>query len=448
MIGFHPLAQIFPLMEGEEFEGLVADIKAHGLFEPIVTYEGQILDGRNRYRACLAAGIDCESVPYTDDNDPLGYVVSRNLKRRHLSESQRAMVAARLATLKRGDNQYSFEHPSIEGSSNLLNVGHASVERAKAVQRAGVPELIAAVDQGKVSVSGAADIATEPPEQQREIVARGEREILEAAKRIRGERAESRRNERIARIAEISNANAPLPQDRKYPVILADPPWAYEVYDEESGSARAAANHYPTMQLADICRLPVAELATPDAVLFLWATVPCLEQAFEVIKAWGFKYVSNYVWTKDKIGNGFWNRNQHEHLLTATRGNFPAPRPSDRLSSVISAPGREHSRKPDEAYARIERIYPELAKVELFARGHARRGWSAWGNQAEPDPGDLSISPFLRREASTAGSKGKPGRKSGKRKSGKRKSGRPFRKTLTLVANDSARNRRSHHSRQ
>jgi single-stranded DNA-binding protein len=252
-IKFHPYAEIFPLMEGQEFDDLVADIKARGLHEPIVIFRGQILDGRNRYRACIAAGIEWRSIPYTGD-DPLGYVISLNLKRRHLSESQRAMVAAKLATLKLGDNQHS-EGPSIEGSSKLLNVGHASVERAKVVQREGVPELVAAVEQGKVSVSAAAKIATETPEQQRAVV--------EAAKGIRAKWAEIKRNERIARIAEISNANAPLPQDRKYPILLADPPWTYEVYDEDSGSSRAAANHYPTMELAEICALPVAELSTP-----------------------------------------------------------------------------------------------------------------------------------------------------------------------------------------
>jgi protein gp37 len=207
---FHPYAEIFPLMEGQEFDDLVADIKANGLLEWITTYQDNILDGRNRYRACVVAGIECRSVPYTG-NDPVGWVISRNLKRRHLNESQRAMVAAKLATLRRGDNQYS-EHPSIEGSSKLLNVGHASVERAKAVQKAGVPELIAAVEQGKVSVSAAADVASRAQDEQREIIARGEREILEQAKRIRGERAETRRAERIAKLddeAVSPAANAP-----------------------------------------------------------------------------------------------------------------------------------------------------------------------------------------------------------------------------------------------
>src|SRR5262249_17578101 len=211
---FHPLAHIFPLVEGAEFDELVADIKVHGLHEAIVLYEDKILDGRNRYRACLAAGIDPTFTAYTGD-DPISYVISLNLRRRHLDESQRAMVAAKLATLQLGDNQHS-EGPSIEEASPLLNVGHASVERAKTVQRAGAPELVQRVERGRVSVSAAADIATLAVEQQQEIVARGEREILEVAKAIRAERAEARRVERIAKLVEIADGNSKLPWGFEY----------------------------------------------------------------------------------------------------------------------------------------------------------------------------------------------------------------------------------------
>jgi N6-adenosine-specific RNA methylase IME4 len=377
---FHPLADLFPLIEGDEFAALVEDIRASGLREPVVLFEGQILDGRNRYRACEAAGVACRFEQYTGD-DPVGYVVSLNLRRRHLDESQRAMVAAKLATLRDGQRADLVEGLPIGRASELLNVGDRSVARAREVLDHGVPELRQAVERGEVSVTAAADVATESAEAQREIVARGEREILDAAKRIRGTRAEARRAERVARILTISSGNSALPSDRKYPVILADPPWHFEVYNEDSGVERAAANQYPTMSLSEICELPIADLATPDAVLFLWTTAPHLHEAFEVLAAWGFHYVSNFVWVKDKFGLGYWVRNQHELVLIARRGDMPTPAPACRPPSVIQAPAREHSRKPDEAYALIERMYPELPKIELFARVR-RPGWDAWGNEA------------------------------------------------------------------
>jgi N6-adenosine-specific RNA methylase IME4 len=168
----------------------------------------------------------------------------------------------------------------------------------------------------------------------------------------------------------------------RFAVILADPPWRFQVYSEVTGSSRAASNHYAVMDLADIQSLPVANyLAARDAALYLWTTAPFLEKAFTVIAAWGFKYSTGLVWTKDKRGTGYWCRSQHEHLLIGRRGRFRAPKPADRPSSVIQAPRREHSRKPDEVYQIIERAYPGLSKIELFAR-HARPGWAAWGDEA------------------------------------------------------------------
>jgi ParB-like chromosome segregation protein Spo0J len=227
---FHTLASLFPLLEGEDFDQLVADIREHGLHEPIVVYEDKILDGRNRYRACEAAGIEPTFTVYQGD-DPISFVISLNLRRRHLDESQRAMVAAKLATLKLGDNQHApIGAPSQEKAADLLNVGRRSVQRAREVQEQGAPELVQAVERGVVSVSAAADVATLPEQDQREIVARGEREILRAAQEIRARKAEIRRAERIAKLTKISGGNTPLPSERRYPVILADPAWKFDLY--------------------------------------------------------------------------------------------------------------------------------------------------------------------------------------------------------------------------
>jgi N6-adenosine-specific RNA methylase IME4 len=383
---FHHLSNIFPLLEGEPFAELVADIGAKGLQDSIVLYEGKILDGRNRYRACDEARVKPRFVTYCG-NDPLGYVVSLNVKRRHLDESGRAMVAARIATLQLGANQHtrgSENLPTQNQAADLLNVSDRSVRSAKTVQTTGTPELVQAVETGKVKVSVAADIATLSKEKQRELLANFDKdELLQRAKEIRAEKAEVRHAERIGKLAKIAEGNRAIPTDRRFPVILADPPWHFEAYSETSGIERAPGNHYPTLTLEEICALPVNGLATDTAVLFLWTTCPHLQKAFEVLTAWGFEYRANVVWVKDKPpGLGYWVRNQHELLLISARGDMPAPPPSQRLPSIINAPRREHSRKPDETYALIERMYPKLPKIELFARA-SRDGWVAWGNQAE-----------------------------------------------------------------
>jgi N6-adenosine-specific RNA methylase IME4 len=162
-----------------------------------------------------------------------------------------------------------------------------------------------------------------------------------------------------------------------YGVIYADPPWTFATYSER-GLDRAAENHYPTMSLAAIKALPVP--AADDAVLFLWATVPMLPQAIEVMQAWGFTYKSGLVWIKPHIGLGFWTRNRVEHLLIGTRGNVPAPAPGTQPSQVIEAPRVRHSEKPEAVAAIIEQLFPNTPKIELFAR-RVRVGWDVWGNE-------------------------------------------------------------------
>lgn len=201
-----------------------------------------------------------------------------------------------------------------------------------------------------------------------------EREILRLAKLIRARRADERLTARMEHHAKLASVAMPT---RKYPIVLCDPPWRFAVRSER-GSWRTADAHYPTLTVEQIAALAVP--AAESSVLFLWTTVPILPRALEVMTAWGFTYKSSIVWVKDRIGTGYWVRNKHEFLLIGTKGAIPAPAPSARPESVIVAPIREHSRKPDEVYALIERVYPTLPKIELFARTR-RDGWAAWGNE-------------------------------------------------------------------
>ena len=176
--------------------------------------------------------------------------------------------------------------------------------------------------------------------------------------------------------------------DKKYNVIYADPPWRFATYSDK-GKGRGAEKHYPTMPKHEIQALPVPKISAKDSVLFLWATAPCLTEAFELIDAWGFTYKTvAFIWIKqcrksDRLftGLGYYTRANAEYCLLATRGKI-LERKSRSVSSVIVSHIEEHSKKPDEARARIEALYGEVPKIELFAR-QTVGGWDCWGNETE-----------------------------------------------------------------
>lgn len=187
----HPIAEIFPLMSGDDFVALKADIREHGLLEPIWIADGKILDGRNRFRACQEVGAIPVFREYTG-NDPVAFVVSLNLKRRHLNESQRGMVAAKLANMSHGGDRKTdqaanlqLEHVTQTAAADLLNVSPRTVATAKRVQSDGVAELNQAVETGAISVSTAATLTELPPDIQVEVVTQGPEQMKEAAKDIR-----------------------------------------------------------------------------------------------------------------------------------------------------------------------------------------------------------------------------------------------------------------------
>ena len=173
---FHELANIFPMLGEEELKDLCADIEKNGLAEPITVYEGKILDGRNRATACQRLGIEPKTVEYTGD-DPVAFVLSKNLHRRHLTTSQRAMIADELANMSEGRPELTAQNCAVNQSeaAKRLSVSRRTVQEARKVRTKTVPEVAKAVKAGKVPVSVAARFADAPPEEQREAIARVER---------------------------------------------------------------------------------------------------------------------------------------------------------------------------------------------------------------------------------------------------------------------------------
>lgn len=193
-------------------------------------------------------------------------------------------------------------------------------------------------------------------------------------------------------------------QGKKFSTILADPPWQFQNRTGKIAPEHSRLTRYPTMDLPDICALPVEGCAAETAHLYMWVPNALLPDGLRVMEAWGFTYKSNLVWHKvrkdggsDGRGVGFYFRNVTELILFGVRGkNARTLDPGRSQVNMIQTRKREHSRKPDEQYELIEACSPG-PYLELFARG-SRPDWLVWGNQA--DDGYQPTWPTYRRAAS------------------------------------------------
>jgi len=358
---------LIPPLTAEERDQLERNIRDFGRArDPLVCWQGLLLDGHNRYEIC-----ETFALPYTvteascaTRDEAKVWIIRNQFGRRNLQPFQRVELALKLEPLiasKAKENQRASGGAVPQKSAEPVET------RKEIAKAAGVSHDT--ITKGKV-------ISQKAPEAVKEQLRRGEISINSAYQDIRGS---ERRIERVERIQAVTAQNTALESDRPVPILYADPPWRYEHVKTDN---RAIENQYPTMSLEDICALPVRDVATPDAVLFMWATSPKLAEAMRVLEAWGFVYRTSMVWVKDKIGMGYYARQQHELLLIATKGEPPVPLPENRPASVVTADRGEHSQKPTVFYELIERMYPEFDKKELFLRGVAREGWTGWGNQA------------------------------------------------------------------
>jgi site-specific DNA-methyltransferase (adenine-specific) len=171
----------------------------------------------------------------------------------------------------------------------------------------------------------------------------------------------------------------PLP-DKKYSVLVADPPWQYRNKNTGGSMKSGSSAKYPTMSLEEICSLPIQSICERDCVLFLWGTTPLADYSMEVMKKWGFKYKTKIYWRKImSLGMGYWFRGQVEECLVGVRGNVKAFRL--QKPNFIQSKVRNHSQKPEEFFQLIEPAIKNLnPKIELFAR-EQRDGWDSWGNE-------------------------------------------------------------------
>jgi N6-adenosine-specific RNA methylase IME4 len=378
---FHPLANIFPLMEGGAFDALVADITQNGIRDPLVAYEDMILDGRNRWRAAERAGITITAKLVKQFNperegDPLEWVISKNLQRRHLDESQRAMVGSKLETFEHGGDRKSSDQDAIwhldrDAVARMLNVSERSIARARVVRDSSNPNLIDLVEHGRVNVSRAAAIVKHPESFQHSVVAKIE-SGMKPTEALRQARREA-----------LPDKVAQLPVG-KHRVIYIDPPWQYNDA-RQTGDHRestGAIHHFSTMTLDELKLLDVKSLAADNCVLLLWAVFPMLPEALDLVKALGFKYKTAFVWDKGHGAFGSYHDAEAELLIIATIGSC-VPEADQKEKQIQRFARSAHSRKPEEWRSLIDKLWPNGARVELFRRGDVPAGWTTWGAEAE-----------------------------------------------------------------
>ena len=347
---WHDAANIFPCASSSELSAISKDIQEKGLQNAIVIIDGKILDGRNRIIACKRVNIE----PFFRVWEPNGltptqWVISQNLTRRHLTKGQLACCAVEALS----QFQKEARERQLAGITLPENSG-----KGESVDLAGK----------QFGVNGdyihdAKQLKEEEPVLYQQVLS-GEITLQQSLR-------EHRKQTFVA----------PAIPEGKYRVIYADPPWKYSSSDSGLNQYGPAERHYDTLTIKQLCDLPIKEMAFDDSVLFLWVTSPMLENAFTIIKSWGFQYKTSFVW--DKVGHNFghYNSARHEFLLICTRGSC-TPDSKQLLDSVVELKKTStHSQKPEEFRAIIDLLYTSGPRIELFARTRPPKPWKAWGNE-------------------------------------------------------------------
>lgn len=357
---FHEVANIFPMMSAEEFDALKLDIAQNGLIEPIWTYDGKIIDGRNRYNACQEVGIKPQFREYAGQGGAalVAFVVSLNLKRRHLNQGQLGFVAievesvlSALAKERQGTRNDIVEKipqsemgRSRDQAAAIVGTNAHYVTDAKRLTAA-APELAARVKSGEMKMPAAIQ------EMKRaQIVAHLEAVETKQAKEIEG----------------------------VYDVIVIDPPWPMEKIEREERPNQAEFD-YPTMKLEDIYKLEIPH--AEDCHIWLWTTHKFLADAIDLLDFWGYNYVCTFVWHKPGGFQPFGLPQYNAEFALYARHGSPKFIDLKDFKLCFDAPRGAHSEKPEHFYNMVRRVTAGR-RLDMFNRREIE-GFDGWGKESK-----------------------------------------------------------------
>ena len=394
-IQFHPIAEIFPLIDGPEFSALVADVQAHGVREPIWLYEGKILDGRNRYRAALESGATFDTRTFDGDAlEAIELVWSLNRTRRHMSPSQAAMADAKRNKLEDAYAAVREAAKERQGARNDLrpniveqipqsddttagpertqwNLSQSQAAMADAKQHAPKTRDIRAKAAG--TNAKYIDLADKVLDTRPDLAA----EVEAGTKTLSQVQRDLKREEMVARLEDVSAREVKAAQG-VYDVIVIDPPWDMQKIERDVTPNQVAFD-YPTMSEAELAGMSLP--AADDCHVWVWTTHKHLPMALRLLDAWRLKYVCTFVWHKPGGFQPFGLPQYNCEFALYARKGSPKFIDFKAFPVCFSAPRTGHSEKPEEFYDVVRRVTAGR-RIDMFSR-RVIDGFDGWGNESD-----------------------------------------------------------------
>lgn len=346
-----------------DLQSLADSIRRLGLLQPVViTPSGELIAGERRLRAVKLLGWVTVPVRVVDLAGLVRGEMAENFTRKSFTPSEAVAVAEAAAKAE-------------EELAKERRINAAYGYRDGPEEKVKTAEIIAAAAGMKKSTLAKARAVVLAAEEAPEVFGKL-REDMDRTGRVDGP---FKRLNVIRKAHAIRSETPPLPQFGPYRVIVADPPWPYEVRQDDP--SHRAAFPYPTMSIEQICTMPVGDIAHEDSILWLWTTNHHMPHAYTVAEAWGFRVVTILTWAKNKIGYGDWLRGQTEHCLMCVRGR-PTVQVGAHSTLLVADVTAKHSEKPDAFYDLVERLCPAPRYAELFAR-RGRAKWDGHGDEMQ-----------------------------------------------------------------
>ena len=375
------LRELIPPLQLEEFSNLEQSIINEGCRDSLIIWNDTIIDGHNRYEICQKYNVEftTKNMEFENINDVKLWMINNQFARRNLPMHQRAILVFKSKPIiaERAREQQTRKPLDFVLQNSAKQIRPIDTRKELAQQAKVSHDTIWKVEK----------IFTEKPELVQRMDS-GEMSINQAYEEIKKEKKKQelvlKKEEYQSRVDKALTDDNPNGVDifntsDKFRIIYADPCWSYND-KQNTDKLGGATKHYDTMSIKELAELPVKAITEDNAVLFIWVTSPLLEDCFQVIKEWGFKYKTSFVWDKVQHNMGHYNSVRHEFLLIATKGSC-TPDNVKLYDSVQIIERTEHSTKPKEFMDIIDDLYNYGGRLEMFARKQNKKDWAYWGNE-------------------------------------------------------------------